>query len=299
MAVPNFQKFMKPILEVFNNVDRTKVSDIVDSVAQKMNLSEEQRQETLTGGRSVLKNRIDWAVQYLFQASLLSRISRGVYSITKTGKELLASGEEINNRTLERYDSFRAFRNNTGLVIDSNEQSIEDEEDPETQARMTIHRLNEIEKTKLLEKLKQMPAKKFECFIKDFMVALHYGEGVVTRYTNDGGIDAIIYQDELRLNKIYLQAKRFTNTTVGSPEVQAFSGAMDTNAKYGVFITTSEFTRAAIDYVRQIASNKVIVLVSGKEMVDKMFKYNFGVKPRQTFEVKEIDNSFLDSYFEE
>ena len=236
MAVPNFQKFMKPILEVFNNVDRTKVSDIVDSVAQKMNLSEEQRQETLTGGRSVLKNRIDWAVQYLFQASLLSRISRGIYSITKTGKKLLASGEEINNKTLERYNSFKDFKRNTGIAVDTEEQNVEDEEDPETQARMTIQRLNEIEKNKMLYKLKQMPAKKFECFIKDFMVALHYGEGVVTRYTNDGGIDAIIYQDELRLNKIYLQAKRFTNTTVGSPEVQAFSGAMDTNAKYGFLL---------------------------------------------------------------
>jgi restriction system protein len=129
------------------------------------------------------------------------------------------------------------------------------------------------------------------------MVKMGYGgaysdSAQVTQLTNDGGIDGIIYEDKLGLDKIYLQAKRWTNS-VGRPTIQQFAGALvGQNATKGVFITTSTFTKEAREYVKGI--NQKIVLIDGSELAKYMIEYNVGVSVKNVYEIKRIDNDYFE-----
>lgn len=137
----------------------------------------------------------------------------------------------------------------------------------------------------------------FENLVVDLMLAMGYGgsrkdAGQATQYTQDGGIDGVIKEDKLGLEMIYLQAKRYTNKTVGRPDIQAFAGALDMHrAKKGVFITTSSFSKDALEYVGLI--DKRIVLVDGKQLTELMLTHNLGVSIKQVFEVKALDSDYF------
>lgn len=304
MSLPNYEQFMKPVLEIFSLSANNKVSNILNDIVIKCHLTKEQQEEILPSGiETVLHNRVSWATYYMFRAGLLDRVSRGVYKITETGKLLLKNNTDINVETLRQYPSFVDFEKITQSEENKTKEEIltEDNDDPESKATKIICELNEIEKFNLLERIQSFDDTKFEYFVKDFMEKLHYGIGQVTQRSNDGGIDVIISQDELGLNKIYLQAKRYKkDNLIGRPEMQKFAGAMDQYAtKYGIFITTSDFHGNAIEYVKQIqSSGKTIILLNGKQIVDLMFKHNIGFRLKQSFEVKEIDYSFLENYSE-
>ena len=137
----------------------------------------------------------------------------------------------------------------------------------------------------------------FERLVVDLLVSMGYGDkdsAQVTQYSHDEGIDGIIYEDKLGLDKIYIQAKRWTNS-VGSPEVQQFSGALvGKKATKGVFITTSTFTSGAAKFVETV-SNQKIILIDGERLSLLMFQYNIGVQTENVYITKRIDND----YFEE
>ena len=147
----------------------------------------------------------------------------------------------------------------------------------------------------------------FEHLVVDLLVKMGYGgsfanSAQVTQYVHDDGIDGIIYEDKLGLDKIYIQAKRYKlDNTVGKPQIQQFSGALDEQkATKGVFITTSSYSKEAKQYVEKL--NKKIVLIDGQELARYMIEYNVGVSTKnvgvstkQVYEVKRIDSD----YFEE
>lgn len=117
----------------------------------------------------------------------------------------------------------------------------------------------------------------------------------MTKYSHDDGIDGIIKEDKLGLDKIYIQAKRYAvNNMIGKPILHVFAGALDEkNASKGVFITTSSFSSEARKFAEEKTSKK-IVLIDGEELARYMIEYNIGVSTKQRYRVKRIDTDYFD-----
>lgn len=138
----------------------------------------------------------------------------------------------------------------------------------------------------------------FEHLVVKLLLALGYGygteAGTVVGKSHDGGIDGIINEDKLGLDKIYVQAKRYApSNNVGIKEVQAFAGAMKKVSK-GVFITTSGFTKEARNEVQEQVG-KQIALIDGATLTDLMLRCGIGIRSVQTFKTYEIDTEFFGS----
>ena len=146
----------------------------------------------------------------------------------------------------------------------------------------------------LLQKILEQSPYFFEHLVLDLLSKMGYGSTEETPYVHDDGIDGIIYEDKLGLEKIYIQAKRYKpENKVGKPEVHQFSGALDEQkATKGVFITTSDFTKEAKSF--QVKTDKQIVLISGDELTRYMIEYNVGVSVKKTYELKKIDTDYFE-----
>ena len=139
----------------------------------------------------------------------------------------------------------------------------------------------------------------FERLVMDLLEKMGYGGTLlhpaqVTGKTGDEGIDGVIRQDVLGFDKIYVQAKRWSDDhTVGEPEIQKFAGAlMGKGASRGLFITTSHFSKAAYDFVGKHLSAR-IVLIDGEKLAQLMIKYGLGVSTVHSYEIKQIDGDYF------
>lgn len=151
----------------------------------------------------------------------------------------------------------------------------------------------------LLERIRSSDFRFFEELVVQLLVKMGYGGSFndaakAIGKPHDEGIDGIIKEDKLGLDTIYLQAKRYVATRgVGRPEVQQFLGALQgQHATNGVFITSSHFTKEAIEFVKHAPTK--IVLINGQELVRYMIEYDLGVNVRNTFHVKRIDEDFFE-----
>jgi len=302
MVIPSYQEFMNPVLQIYADQNtEVRPKDMEKLAADAMNVSAENRLLMVKSElNTVVYSRVHWATYYLYMAGLLDKPRRGFYKINDEGRKVLASGDKLSDAYLMKYPSFADFMART-YAKPKAEKQIEEptaaQEDPEERLSGAITSYNEILKDNILEILQAMDSTRFEFLVKDFMEQMKYGDGIVTKRSNDGGIDVIINEDELGLSKIYLQAKRHKKgNNIGRPELQGFSGSMDSYATTkGVFITTSAFIKNAIEYADSIkSSGKNIILIDGMRLADLMIKHNIGVRPRKGYEVKEIDNSFFE-----
>jgi len=303
MTVPNFQEFMNPVLEIYNHENRAmRIQDIEMMVADYMCFSADDRALTIkSGANSVIYSRIHWSSYYLYVAGLLSKPKRGFYQITDLGKSVLASGVKIDTQFLMRYPSFVDFikrsnptQNNKDSSVEVHESLSEEVQDPEEKINSAIQELNVVLEDEILASLKTMEPKRFEQVVVDLMVAMNYGIGDVTRYVCDGGVDGIINEDELGLSKIYLQAKRYTNSKVNEKEMRDFVGALATNnVTKGVFITTSSFADNA-KAAAQKAHGLTIRLIDGPEMAHLMRIHNLGARRKRNYDIKEFDVSYFE-----
>ncbi len=301
MAIPDYQTIMKPLLEFASDEKEHGKTDSVKALAPVFNLSEEEVQESYPNRATrIFEDRIAWAKSYLKHAGCLEYPRRSIFIITDRGKELLASNPiEINNKVLRQYDEFRDFMNRTRKKDDTEKESNK-ELTPSEQIREAHETLRNELADQLLETVKKTDPFFFEKLVVQLLVKMGYGRqgvdsGLVSTKTGDEGIDGIINEDPLGLEKIYIQAKRWTkDNPVGRPEIQKFVGALDgKKATKGVFLTTAKFTGEARTYAQQ--SNFNIVLIDGEELTKLMIDYNLGVSTSETFEVKKVDSD----YFEE
>ena len=297
MAVPNYQEFMLPTLEVIVDGQEHKNSDVVQAVARILNLTDEDMQEMLpSGNQQTYYNRAGWARTYLKKAGLLEYPSRGVMKITEAGKSVLQNKPaKIDNNFLAKFDSFNHFKNNVNV---KNEENVQDEILTDSHTPDEIFEVAEKEylnslKQDLLEALKKVDPVRFERIVLDLMEKMNYGTGSMTKLSHDGGIDGIVNEDELGLQKIYLQAKRYSENKVNEKEIQNFVGALGCSiVSKGVFITTSFFDERA-KRKAEAAQGKVVRLIDGDELVTLMIKYNLGVQPKITFTIKRLDEDYL------
>ena len=182
---------------------------------------------------------------------------------------------------------------NTGKAV----VVVDTEKSPEELLIDAFHkRLDEL-KQELLELVRGNSPEFFEHLVLDLLMKMDFGydksSGIVTRYSHDGGIDGVISEDKLGLEKIYIQAKRYTNSKVGSKEVQAFIGAMGQVQK-GVFITTSGFTKEALKFANS-QQQKNIKLIDGDLLVDLLIKYKVGLQVMETLYLYNIDTEYYGS----
>jgi restriction system protein len=120
-----------------------------------------------------------------------------------------------------------------------------------------------------------------------------YGDFIETSKSGDGGIDGIINEDKLGLDKIYIQAKRYEDNKVREKDIRNFIGAMSGDTTKGVFVTTSDFDKGAIQKAHD--AHHTIILIDGKKLVDLMHQFDVGVQIKSTYAVKILDDDFFEA----
>ena len=305
MTIPDFQTLFRPLLEYAEGSEERRLRDAHDALANAFELTEEEREQMLPSGRAKLfYNRVAWAATHLKKAGLLEAKRRGVFAITDTGREAIKSGpERITNRYLERYQGFVDFRyqknneptENTPQAASSS-VSYDDEQTPEEVLELAWKTIRTNLEIDLLDQIKQVTPDFFERLVVDVLVAMGYGgerndAARAVGKSGDGGIDGIIDEDPLGLDVIYLQAKRWEGV-VGRPEIQKFAGALQgRRAKKGVFITTSSFTREALEYATLIDNR--IILLDGRRLARLMIDHGVGVSTASIYELKKLDTDYF------
>ena len=149
--------------------------------------------------------------------------------------------------------------------------------------------------SELLLKLKSVDPVRIEEIVLNLMEKMNYGVGLMTKLSHDGGIDGIIDEDELGLEKIYLQAKRYSDNKVNEKEMQNFAGALSCSpVRKGVFITTSYFDEKAKKKAEDASKKGLIIrLINGDELTKLMIKHNIGVQIKTKIEIKKLDEDFF------
>lgn len=302
--IPSFQKYLYPFLKLMGDGKVRNISQVSDDLGKSMNLTAEELAETYeTSGQNRHHGRCGWARTWFLKAGLLESPMRGHYRISQSGKNLLDSGQtQITQKFLiEHYPSFAIFAKTKKKDKQDNMPEENHEiSDPINQMEDAFTQLNNRLIDDLLQYIGEQDPKFFEKLVVDLLVAMGYGgdfedAAKVTQFSNDGGIDGIIKQDALGLDKVYIQAKRWKETNVvGAPDIHKFMGAlMSIGASKGVYITTSSFSRAAIDVV---ASNKSLklVLIDGKQLAKFMIKYNVGVISQHSYIIKRVDTGYFE-----
>ena len=302
MAIPTYEELMLPLLKLLSDKNTYTNKQCNEILSKQCNLTEEEKRETLPSKKSpIFYNRVNWAKTYMKKAGIVEAPKRGEVRITELGQQLLKENPiELKSKDLERYDSFIEFTNKSNKnnsaaneVID-----IEGNKTPEESLEDAFLKLKISLADELLEKIHNCSFDFFERLVIDLLIKMGYGgsreeAGQATKKTGDGGIDGIINEDRLGLDSIYIQAKRWKDTVVGRPEIQKFSGALDTpGATKGIFITTSTFTKEAKEYTKNI-NNKKIVLIDGSQLAKFMIDFNVGVSLETVYEIKKIDSDYF------
>lgn len=305
MAIPIFEDFLYPFLYQLKDKDVT-TKEMKTAIIEHFHLSDEDCSlKTKSGTTNQLNDRLGWCRQYLRRALMIELPARGVYRITQRGKEYLAKHNTLRKQDLMQYPEFEAYANGVSLspvetATTVQQEKILEEQTPTDQMEQAYRCIiNDLVADLLQRTLDQTP-QFFEHMVVELLVKMGYGGSFansahVTPYVHDDGIDGIIYEDKLGLDKIYIQAKRYkVDNVVGKPQIQQFSGALDEQkATKGVFITTSSYSKEARQYVEKL--NKKIVLIDGQNLAQFMIEYNVGVSTKQVYEIKRIDSD----YFEE
>lgn len=300
MTVPDYQTLMLPVLQVAGDGNEHTITDVVQILADSFHLTAEDRSELLPSGRQFrFDNRVHWARSYLKQAGLLQSTGRGKFRITERGIRVLESNPSfINQNFLQQFPEFLEFKNRTNKTeISVEEIEPETTQTPEEILEASYQSLRNKLAQEILERIMSCSPRFFERLVVDLLVRMGYGgsrkdAGRAIGQSGDGGVDGIINEDRLGLDVVYIQAKRWEGT-VGRPVVQAFAGSLEGfRAKKGVMITTSSFSRDAIDYVERI--EKKIVLIDGDQLAQYMIDYGVGVAETVTYTVKRVDLDYFD-----
>jgi restriction system protein len=298
MAIPEFQDLMLPMLQFHADGHEHCSKENVDFLRRKFGLSEEEISELLPSGKqSIFNNRVSWAKSYLKMAGLLDSNKRGIYKITERGTDVLTKGVakidiKFLNEFLKKQKPEQILPNH--VTTDREQLALKT---PEETLDESYQSINIALSSDILEKLKSCTPSFFERIVVDVIVTMGYGgtlkdAGKAIGKSGDGGIDGIIKEDRLGLDNIYIQAKKW-DSAVGRPEIQKFVGALSAQkSKKGIFITTSTFTKDAIDYVSKI--DMKVVLIDGETLAGLMLEHNIGVTTVKRYELKRLDSDYYE-----
>jgi restriction system protein len=305
MPIPDYQKLFLPILQSASDGQEHSQAEAVEAVVRHFNLTEEDCKELLPSGtQRKLSNRASWSRFHMIKAGLLEAVGRGRFKITARGTELLDTNPaEINLKVLSQYPEFAEFRlsnrqNKLPVEVISASNGDLRQQTPQELLESSYQALHSQLAQELLDRIGQSSPRFFEKLVVDLLVSMGYGgsrkdAGKAIGKSGDEGIDGIIKEDRLGLDAVYIQAKRW-KSTVGRPEIQAFAGSLEGHrARKGVFITTSQFSPDAKEYINRI--EKKIILIDGQQLASLSIEFKVGVTDVINYSVRKLD---LD-YFEE
>lgn len=304
---PTWDKFLRPILELASR-EPVMRRTAVPLIAEQFKFSDEIRNETLKSGQPKIQNRAGWAMSALVKAKFIEKhpAEKFTYQITEAGRDYLQQHQgPITDQDLKNLDGYieaweeASRRNQLVKTTTADTSSALAESTPDDLIDSAFKDLNNTLADGLLELMFDMNPYRFEKLVVDLLFAMGYGgsreeAAQVTQKSNDGGIDGMINEDRLGLDVIYVQAKRYqAESTIGRKEVQSFVGALaGKQASKGVFITTSDFKKTAIEYAQNVPQK--VILINGTRLSDLMIEHNVGVSTVETLEIKRVDSDYFD-----
>jgi len=293
MDIPKFDETFIPILEVLKDGKVYKHRELIEAVKSRFysNLTEEQLKQKTKSGDLLIDNRIGWGKTYLKKGGYVESHQRGLIQITEKGRNHPSS---LNLKEIENESNLLEFYKQE-KPINSTKTKINEVTIISTPQDLIDEGFNRIEsevKDELLQKLKRIDPYFFEKVVLKLLKKMGYGEFIETTKSNDGGIDGIINEDKLGLDKIYIQAKRFNEGKVREKDIRNFIGAMSGDTNKGVFVTTSEFDEKAIEKAR--SAHHKIICIDGQKLVSLMHEFNVGIQIKTTYDIKQIDEDFFD-----
>lgn len=303
--IPDYQSLMLPVLRAAKQAE-VRIGDVIVNLASDLGLSEAARNALLASGRqTIFANRVHWAKTYLAKAGLVETTRRGHFRTTPRGHEvLIAAPDRIDNRFLARFEEFRAFTDR-GTSSATEEASRIDvasdtaEATPDEIMRAAHRRIEAALAEDLLDRVRAAPPDFFERLIVNLLLAMGYGGSVgeagrALGRSGDDGVDGVIDQDELGLDRVYIQAKRYAaGNSVSSGAIRDFFGSLDRHkAAKGLFVTTSTFTASARDTAEYLS--KRIVLIDGGQLTRLMIRHNVGCRIEESLHVRKIDEDFFE-----
>lgn len=303
MAIPKFQDFLYPFLFQLKDKDIS-YKEIKEKLIIHFSLTDEDRKMKTKGGSAYqIDDRLGWCRQWLRRALFIEIPEKGVYRITQRGSDYLKTHSDLRQTDLLEYPEYAAYAciSSEKKINGKNVEETKSEElTPTEQLESAMKKINDDLAADILQKAREMSPSKFEQLVLDLLLNMGYGGAnkelaQVTPLSHDNGVDGIIPEDALGLDRIYIQAKRYKEgSPVHKPEIQQFIGALnEQKASKGVFVTTSTFTQGARESVSKASSK--IVLIDGFALAQFMIEYNVGVSIRKAYEVKKLDTD----YFEE
>ena len=301
MNIPDFQKIMYPLLEVLKDDRVYSTEQIVEILRVHFMLSiDDMKVRVPNGKQSLFRNRIDWALNNLLQAGLIVSLLKGYYQITEEGKNVLYQEKDtvMDTAFLRKFEQFKAWKTMFEEDTDSSKpiETEMEKETPEVIIGKAIVMLYQSLKFELLQSIKNKPISFFEYFIIELLRKIGY-KGIdssnfeVIGKQEKEGLEGILYQDELCIEKIYVQAKKW-EMEVTSKDVRNFIGALNLKGtNKAVFITTSTFSSEAKAEAKQNPLHKII-LIDSDQLMQLAIRHNVGIQTKQIVEIKGIDENF-------
>jgi restriction system protein len=302
-TVPDYQSLMLPVLRAAAAGEQ-RIGAVVQRLGEELGLSEAARAALLASGRqTIFANRVHWAKTYLAKAGLVEATKRGHFRLTQRGVDVLAaSPERIDNRFLSRFEEFRQFSDRSAQPTDDEvvpEPADAAEQTPDEIMRAAHRRIEAALAEDLLDRVRAAPPDFFERLIVNLLLAMGYGgsaadAGRALGRSGDDGVDGVIDQDALGLDRVYIQAKRYAaGNSVGPGAIRDFFGSLDRHkAAKGLFVTTSGFTSSARETAEYLS--KRIVLIDGEQLTRLMIRHNVGCRIEEVLHVKKVDEDFFE-----
>lgn len=298
--IPDFQTVMRPVLTILVDGEPRRTRDVIDQIADEFQLAEEERAQTLaSGSQKVIYNRVSWAITHMFRAGLLERPARGIVVITETGREVLAANpDRVDMKVLRQFPSYTEFLNKAQTTEETTPTTTAAAEvSPQDLLDRAVKENRAAVESELLQRALALPPVGFEDLVMRLLSAMGYGHsGRIERTsaTGDAGIDGVISQDPLGLDRIYVQAKRYeTDKIIHRPTIQSFIGAlMGAQGDRGVFITTSDFSAGARTEAEKV--NARIELIDGSRLAQLMVRHGVGVQPELVVTLYQLDEDFFE-----
>jgi restriction system protein len=301
--IPDYQSLMLPVLRAADHGE-VRIGDVIERLAGVLGLGEAALSSLLPSGRqTVFANRVHWAKTYLAKAGLVEATRRGHFRLTPRGAEVLkAAPARIDTHFLGRFEEFRTFTNRTIQPVAEAATPVDAESSratPDETMRAAHRQIEAGLAEELLDRVRSAPPDFFERLVVGLLLAMGYGgsaadAGRALGRSGDDGVDGVIDQDALGLDRVYIQAKRYAvNNSVGPGAIRDFFGSLDRHkAAKGLFVTTSTFTGSARETAEHLS--KRIVLIDGEQLAHLMIRHNVGCRVEDVLPIKRIDEDFFE-----
>lgn len=303
MKIPKHYELRVPLLTCLQNAKQAmRLREFIQPLAMVFQLSEQEVAQTYPSGNGeIFADRISWGLSYLNMSGLVDKPKRGLYQINDKGLELLNKPHEIDD-----YIQQKMLERKSNQLSSSEKTDFPDEPDttitPQESLYQSYKKIRLATYDEILSTILTKTPYEFEQLVLLLLQKMGYGGEVKgsasrTQSSHDGGIDGIIKEDVLGLGRIHIQAKRYQrDQNIGREDIQKFVGALAVaQSNKGIFITTSSYTKTAVEYAASLNRNTALVLIDGNQLAEYIYDYGLGMQVEQTIKIKKLDADFWDA----